>query len=241
MKSKTCEGCKHRETSWLDINGIVKEVQCGCSKGFSKILKFDDHELRKFYNLKYNCVWKNVDEPYMNLGYIFILRSSSDIPILHYNIGLIKDKNPTWIGINTPDPEIDKVRQILNPLGIKYTINYNIQELDDYYKIDQFIPNLPVGWTLVNEVKSFFNHNAYNTLIDINFYNPKPAMLIKDGSDSIHYNINNLCFLNDAYRKCYGHTPVFNIDTELFESMTFAQKIEQKTKEKSIFNWSEIK
>lgn len=241
MNNKTCQDCKHRETTWLDIKGTVKEVQCGCSKGFSKILKIDNSKSESFYNLKYNCVWKNVDQPYMNLGYIFILRSSSDINILNYNIGLIKDKNPTWIGINTPDSDISKIKEILDPLGVRYTINYNLQELDDYYKIDQFIPNLPSGWTLVNEVKSFFNHKAYEILTHINFENPVPAMLIKNDENIFHYGINNLCFLNDAYKKCFGHTPVFNIETELFESMTFAQKIEQRTKEKSIFTWSELK
>lgn len=240
MNNKTCQGCKHRQTTWLDVEGTVKEVQYGCDKGFSKLLRIEDDKLDSFYRLKHNCVWKNVDEPYMNLGYIFILRSSSDLPVLEYNIGLIKDKNPTWIGINVPAVEISKIKNILDPLKVKYTINHNLCGLDDFLKIDQFIPNLGAGWTLVNEVKSFFNYNAHSKLIDIHFHDPKPAMLIKDDLDTVNYKVNNLCFNNVAYSVLRGHLPEVNLETQELTYKTFAQKLEEN-KEGSIYTWGQIK
>lgn len=229
----SCEDCKY---------AILKnEEQVGCS--IDKIDKLDPiKDSGKFFQLNKVCLFKNKQEEEVDLklGYLFIVNSNDKIKNLEYNISLIKDKNPVWIGVIHDDIEYnEKIINILDGLNIKYNIVCNYDKIADLYKLDQFIKNYKNGWTLVNVVGEYFNHSAKEVLENFIINNSGKAAIIKDSNDPEDFGVNNICYFNFIYRYVNGSRPDFNEEEQVYYTKSLYEKISAKDPS-MIKTWKEI-
>ena len=92
----------------------------------------------------------------------------------------------------------EKIINILDGLNIKYNIVCNYDKIADLYKLDQFIKNYKNGWTLVNVVGEYFNHNAKQV------------------------------YFNFIYRYVNGSRPDFNEEEQVYYTKSLYEKISAK-------------
>lgn len=130
------------------------------------------------------------------IGYVFILNNFSSIEQLKLNISTAISCNPMWIGIIHNDKEIHKdIITFMESYHIPFNIIYNIENIPDILKLDQFMSNYKNGWTIVNVVGEQFSTDKYDTINKIPA-DIAPIALVRDESESI----NNMCFFNIIYK-----------------------------------------
>lgn len=230
----TCEDCQYRT--------VDEGKQIGCQLGLADKIGFKDGDTN--YVLDNICVSKNKseEERRVRLGYIFIIPNLCDNSIakLAYNVSLIKSKNPLWIGVSVNNgADVSAIKNILEGIDTTYNIIENYDEIYDKHKIDQFIKYLKHGWTYVNIIGEYFNHNAKEVLDKAIFNDCKRFVIVKNSEDDNVYDINNTCFYNMIYRYLKGSLP---IDEEQPRALwpTFENKVESQNPE-FVLRWKDIK
>lgn len=180
--------------------------------------------------------------PDVKLGYIFISKSDNPLIGLFESFEKIKDKDPLWIGISNLNPEYNtaislKIEEMMP--NVQYNIISNFEEIEDLYKIDQFLKNYKNGWTIVNIIGQELDllakeklHKAINEKLD------KFCLVVEDKEAEIP-NVNNLLFFNFTYCFLKGNCPEYLEET----NELVLKSILDKTREKGsdmIRNWSEL-
>ena len=150
-----------------------------------------------------------------NIGYVFILNDPNLISELKENILTVMSRNPMWIGITTNDEEVNQdIINFMECLNVPFDVIYNLHELPDILKLDQYMSHYKNGWTLVNVVGEEFSIDKYD-YVEAIFNSIAPVALIRDESESI----NNMCFFNIIYKFLQGSKCKIEGDTEETEEL----------------------
>lgn len=227
----TCEGC---------IHAIVETEQSGCA--FNLLGMLNAQKFDKFYVLDRTCLVKNKtpEDVDIKLGYLFILKDFKDLPLLESNILAIKDSNPLWIGVSTNDPTKNyQVAKILELAKCKYDIISNYGQIDDIYKLDQFIKVYKNGWTLVNIVGQDFDINAKDKLEWFILKDGRKAAIIKNSDNPDDIEINGICYFNFIYKYLNGSKPELNEEEKAYYTKSFAHKVYEKDPN-MIVKWGDL-
>lgn len=228
----SCQDCKH-----IILSGDSQE---GCQ--LNLLDNLEAQKTDKYYEFNRVCMFKNkdVDEVDVKLGYIFILDDFSKLDILQNNLTLIKDKAPMWIGVSSNDPTKNtQIAETLDTVGCKYNIISNFNEVDNIYKLDQFMKNYKNGWTLVNIVGQDFDPDVKNKLNQFVLKNGKKAALIKDTTDPDDFSVNGICYFNFIYKYLNGSKAELNEEENVYYTKSFPQKIAEQSPQ-MIVAWSEL-
>lgn len=228
----SCQGCKHAILS--------NNSQTGCS--LDLLEKLNASKIDQYYQFDKVCMFKNkeVDEVDVKLGYIFILEDFNDLDNLKYNISLISDKNPIWIGVSSNDPtKNNQIAEILDAVGCKYNIISNFNHIDNVYKLDQFMKNYKNGWTLVNIIGQEFDPDVKNKLSDYVLTQKKRAALIKNNLDLEDFSVNGMCYFNFIYKYLNGSKAELNEEENVYYTKSFLQKVAEQSPQ-MIVTWSDL-
>lgn len=218
------------------------EIETGCSLGLIEKLGTVEDQNGNI-SLSKICMYKNkdVEEIDIKMGYVFILNDLNNLDILKSNIELIKDKNPIWIGISHNFP--DKAKDIIDMLksyNLKFNTISNYDEIPDLYKLDQFKKNYKNGWTLINVVGEYFNHEAKSQVEKYILKDFKSAGIIKDNKDPNDLSINNVCFFNLIYKFLKGNDPEIDENKEVVHYKSIFGKLFEQNAE-MFKTWEELK
>lgn len=182
--------------------------------------------------------------PDIKLGYIFILNDENNIETLKENLLAISDKSPLWIGVSNlfadRNQEISSLIESTNP-DVKYNIISNYENIDDLYKLDQFIKEYKNGWTLANVVGKTFNANTKDILTKyINDQKEVFCLIVQDKEAEVP-EVNNLCYFNFIYVYLRGNCPEYIEEDDSLISKSILDKVRETQKEyRMIRNWEEL-
>lgn len=227
-----CNNCKHAI--------VNNEDQTGCNLNLLDSLKPYKEDGDKFYKLNKICLYKNKDksEVDIKLGYIFILNNESLINTLKENIKKVANNNPAWIGVVLHTTDYNKdIKDEIDKIGCRYNIVSNFKEVDDIYKLDQFIDLFHNGWTLINIV----GEDLYDIKDKLeNFVlTGNRAAIIKDLKDPDIVQINGIVYYNYLYKMLNGNLPELIEDEKMYLTKSFAQKVFEKNPE-MIVSWEDL-
>lgn len=160
-------------------------------------------------------------------GYIFLLKNNENVENLAKLVEKVSS-TASWIGVSSIPEHHEELKRVLDSSGVKYNLIINTENFSDYYLLDQFITNLPIGWTYVHEVGKFFRHDVDNVVNNFVVAGGKFAMIAEDYED-----INDTCLHNLIYWHLRGNKP------EPDEVINFYGKVE-KREPHMIKKWSDI-
>ena len=236
----SCNECKFASRS--------ENIQTGCN--LNKLEKFIELNAASIqpednsYSLSRICMFKRsedwngdiLEETQIKMGYIFIIKDKDSIQTFKDNIELIKDKNPLWIGVlHSFNSLNNEICNILDTLQCKYNIVCQYTQDHDINKIDQFLPHMKAGWTLVNVVGEEFLVDAKNRLNY--FINEQLGMagIIKNEGDSL----NGFCFFNIFFKFHKGSKIEYDQNENLYIYKSFEYKVKEKD-ENMVKLWGDI-
>jgi hypothetical protein len=180
--------------------------------------------------------------PDIRLGYIFILKDEKDLSSLKDNLVAINDKNPLWIGVSNLSVErneyIADLIRTTNP-DIKYNIVSNFEDIDDLYKLDQFLKEYKNGWTLVNIAGQPFKTDAREILTEYINNKREVFCLILNNKEEEVPQVNNLCYFNFIYVALKGNMPDYIKEDDSFITKSFFDKVNE-SQPSMIRTWEEL-
>ena len=225
----TCSGCKFASRS--------DKIQTGCELyKLDKFIELNNARMESghdSYSLSRICMFHRPDnwngdinkETQVKLGYIFIIKDKNDIDIFKNNIDLIKNKDPLWIGVLHSFNSINnELCEILNNVKCKYNIVCQYTKDFDINRIDQFLPYMKAGWTLVNIVGEPFLAEAKEKLNHFINYELGMAGIIKYNNESL----NGFCFFNIFFKFYKGSKIQYNEIDDTYEYKNFEYKVQEQ-------------
>lgn len=236
----SCHQCKFASRSGkiqtgCDLNKLEKFISLN-----SAVMESNDDS----YSLSRICMFKRSEdwqgdieqETKIKLGYIFIIKDKDSMQTFKDNIELIRDKNPLWIGVlhsfNSLNSEVCK---ILDTLKCKYNVICQYTKDYDINRIDDFLPYMKAGWTLVNIVGEELLVDAKDKLNY--FINDQLGMagIIKNEGTSL----NGFCFFNIFFKFYKGSKIEYSPDEDVYIYKNFEYKVKEK-EENMVKLWGDI-
>lgn len=227
-----CDGCFHAKVENSD--------QTGCDIDVLKTLKPYKKEGDSFFKLDKICLFKNKSESEVDikLGYLFILNKDSQLETLKNNISAISSKNPAWVGVIIQTVELNKeIKECLDKIGCRYNIITNFKEVDNVYKMDQFIDLFHNGWTLVNVVGEEFI-DIKNKLTNF-VLQGGVAAVIKSTNNPEDIEVNGVAYYNYIYKMLNGNLPELIDEEKMYVTKSFAQKVFERSPG-MIMKWEDL-
>jgi hypothetical protein len=169
------------------------------------------------------------------IGYVFILNDPNLISELKENVSTVISRNPMWIGITNNDEEANQdIIDFMQAFNVPFDIMYNLEDIPDVLKLDQYMSHYKNGWTLVNIVGEDFSIDKYD-YVEAIFNSIAPVALVRDESESI----NNMCFFNIVYKFLHGSKCKMEEETEELVCELFEERV-AATQPTMIKTWKDI-
>ena len=219
---------------------VENEEQVGCKLNLLEKLQAYKEDEEKYFYLNKLCLFKNKnqDDVDVKLGYLFIYNKGVDLQDLLNNIEAIKTQNPSWVGVSSYTTEgHELIKRSLDELKCRYNVVMNYKEVDNIYKLDQFIDLFHNGWTVVNIVgeELFLPKEKLSSFI----LNGNRAAIIKHDKSPDMIEINGVAYFNYLYKMLNGNLPESTEEEGILISKSFAHKVFERSPS-MIVSWEDL-